>query len=73
MVAEEFGPETHDATMRRICADASQSKAPREECPGLQMYRKMLRALKFFNKEDQDKFLLEASEGRFGIDWQRYV
>lgn len=70
MLAQQHGPEHHDATMlelRQAILEGHSSD------PRLTMARQLLTAVRIDESEQQDAFLLEMIEGRFGIDWNKHV
>mmetsp|Transcript_38629 Transcript_38629/g.86370 ORF Transcript_38629/g.86370 Transcript_38629/m.86370 type:complete len:404 (+) Transcript_38629:89-1300(+) len=68
MVAQNFGPEKLEASMLKLQTAVRQ----KQDDPILQYVRELLRAVKM-PADKQDDFLLEIIEGRFGIDWNKYV
>jgi len=69
MVAQQFGPENHNESMLKI-RDAILAKETGD--PHLAIVRQLLKAVRM-REEEQDKFLLEMIEGRFGVDWGLHV
>jgi len=70
MLAQQHGPEHHDATMlelRQAILEGNNSD------PRLAMARQLLTAVRIDEAEQQDAFLFEMIEGRFGIDWNKHV
>jgi hypothetical protein len=69
MISQLGGQENHDQTMLSL---RTAVKTKRESDPILQNVRNLLAAVKM-PVEKQDEFLLEVVDGRFGIDWSKYV
>lgn len=69
MVAHFKGPERHNESMLQL-RDAVMQHDEQDEI--LQHVRKLLAAVQM-PPDKQDRFLLEIIEGRFDIDWNRYV
>jgi hypothetical protein len=70
MLAQQHGPEHHDATMLELQQAILQGK---NSDPRLTMARQLLTAVRIEEAEKQDAFLLDMIEGRFGIDWNQHV
>jgi len=69
LIATQHGPENHNQSMLKL-RDAILNKE--EQDPVLQQVRSLLAAVKML-PENQDGFLLQQIEGRFGIDWNEHV
>lgn len=69
MIAQQHGPENHDRSMLRL-RDAILNKNEQE--PVLMQVRALLAAVRML-PEQQDAFLLEQIDGRFGIDWNAHA
>jgi hypothetical protein len=69
MVAQQHGPEQHDANMLLLRDAIIENKS---EDPRLMQVRQLLAAVRM-PEEKQDAFLLEMINGRFGIDWNKHV
>jgi len=69
MIATQHGPENHNQSMLKL-RDAILNNE--EQDPVLQQVRSLLAAVKML-PENQDGFLLQQIEGRFGIDWNEHV
>ncbi|CAJ1373838.1 unnamed protein product [Effrenium voratum] len=68
LIAQQFGPENLNSSM----LDLKKAVESKEDVAVLQYARSLLSAVKL-PPEEQDGFLLEVVQGRFGIDWNRYV
>jgi len=69
MIAQQHGPENHNQSMLNLREAVLQGK---KQDPYLDQVRALLTAVRM-TPEEQDKFLLDTIEGRFGIDWNRHV
>lgn len=69
MISQQHGPENHNQSMLKLREAVLQRKT---EDPYLDPVRGLLTAVRMA-PEEQDAFLLETIEGRFGIDWNRHV
>jgi len=69
MIAQQHGPEKHNESMLRIRESLTEHRGDDEY---VAQVRNLLAAVKI-PPEKQDAFLLEIIEGRFGIDWGKYV
>jgi len=69
MIAQSHGNERHNESMLQIREAILQRK---NQDPILEQVRRLLAAVRM-TPEQQDVFLLETIEGRFGIDWNRHV
>jgi len=70
MLAQQHGPEHHDTTMLELRQAILEGK---NSDPRLAVARQLLTAVRIEEAEQQDTFLLEVIEGRFGIDWNKHV
>ncbi|CAE7598971.1 hif1an [Symbiodinium pilosum] len=68
LVAQKFGPEHLDESMLKL----QQIVRNKQDDPILKYVRELLAAVKI-PPQKQDDFLLEIIDGRFGIDWNKYV
>jgi len=69
MIAQQHGPEKHNESMLGLKEAILQKKAQDKY---VDQVRGLLTAVRMA-PDAQDKFLLETIEGRFGIDWNKYV
>uniref|UniRef100_A0A7S2FZD6 JmjC domain-containing protein n=1 Tax=Alexandrium andersonii TaxID=327968 RepID=A0A7S2FZD6_9DINO len=69
MMAQQHGPENHNQSMLKLREAVLER---REQDPYLEKVRWLLAAVKM-STEEQDQFLLDTIEGRFGIDWNKHV